>query len=93
MKTRILIVGSDKVFAIGKGIVATAEKDGFKGDLKILGDVVLDIAQAAYRAIEPNIGSDIVALASALTANPLVSVAAELVSPVVQAKLDAAIAA
>ncbi len=76
--------GPNKVFAITKALVAAAQRDGFKGDLKILGDVALDVAQAAYRAIEPNIGSDTIALASALTANPLVAVAAELVAPAVQ---------
>lgn len=82
--------GPDKVFAIVKALLATAEKDGFKGDLKILGDVCVDIAQAAYRASEPTFGSDIVALASALTANPLVTVAAELVGQVVQTAADSA---
>ena len=84
--------GPDKVFAIVKALVATAQKDGFKGDLKVLGDVAVDIAQAAYRAAEPNFASDIVALASALTANPLVTVAATLVGEVVQSAADKAAA-
>jgi len=85
--------GPDKVFAIVKALVATAEADGFKGDLTVLGDVMVDLAQAAYRASEPTFGSDIVALASALTANPLVTIAAELVGQVVQKAADATIAA
>ena len=85
--------GPDKVFAIVKALVATAEANGFKGDLKVFGDVAVDIAQAAYRASEPTFGSDIVALASALTANPLVTVAATLVGQVVQAEADKTVAA
>jgi hypothetical protein len=84
--------GPQKVFAIVDALVATAGKDGFKGDLKVLGTVAVDIAQAAYRAAEPSFSSDIVALASALTANPLVAVAAELVGSVVQSAADATIA-
>lgn len=80
--------GPEKVFAINKALVATALRDGFKGDAKILGHVTLDIAQAAYRKTEPNIDSDIVALATSLTANPLVLVAAELVGNVVQKLAD-----
>lgn len=81
--------GPDKVFAITKALVATAQRDGFKGDVKVLGDVCLDIAQAAYRASEPNIGAAIVALASALSANPLVRLAAGLVGDVAQQAADA----
>lgn len=80
--------GPDKVFAIVKALVAAAEAQGFKGDLKILGDVVVDVAQAAYRASEPSFGADIIALAAALSANPLVAIGAELVAPVVQAAAD-----
>ncbi|WP_242140887.1 hypothetical protein [Sphingomonas sp. TREG-RG-20F-R18-01] len=80
--------GPDKVFAITKALVATAQRDGFKGDLTVLGHVAVDIAQSAFRSIEPNIGADIVALASALTANPLVNVAAELVGGIAQKAAD-----
>lgn len=80
--------GMDKIFAITKALVDTAVRDGFKGDLKVLGDVMLDVAQSAYRSIEPSIGADIVALASALSANPLVVTAATLVGDLVQSQLD-----
>lgn len=71
--------GPDKVFAIAKALVATAQRDGFKGDVSLLGTVVLDVAQAAYRKTLPTIGTDIVALAHELSSNPLVLVAATLV--------------
>jgi hypothetical protein len=82
----------DKEFAIVSGLVKTAEANAFKGDLKIFGDVPVDVAEAAYRASEPNFGADIVALASALTANPLVGIAAEPIYEVVQKAADPAIA-
>lgn len=82
--------GPEKVFAITKAIIATTVRDGFKGDLKILGDVALDVAQAAYRKAEPNFETAIVALATSLSANPLVMVAAELVGGAVQKAADAA---
>lgn len=82
----------EKVFAITKARVATAERDGFKGDLKILGDVALDVAQAAYRKAEPGFETALVTLATSLSANPLVLVAAELVAGVVQKAADAGLA-
>ena len=87
------MTGEQKLFAIGDAIVATALRDGIKADAKILKDVALDVAQAAYRSIEPNIGSDIIALAAAISANPLVTVAAELVAPVAQNAADALVPA
>ena len=78
--------------ASSEAIIATAERDGFKGDLKILGDVALDVAQAAFRKAEPNFETAIVALATSLSANPLVLVAAELVGGVVQKAADAGVA-
>ena len=81
--------GPDKIFAITKAIVATARQDGFAGDVMLLETVALDVAQSAYRASEPNIGAAIVALAHALTSNPLINVAAQLVGDVVQKAVDA----
>jgi hypothetical protein len=81
--------GPEKVFALTKALVATAERDGFKGDLKILGDVLLDVAQAAYRASEPGFEAAIVALAGELTADPIVLVATQLVGSAVQKAADA----
>ena len=81
------MTGPAKVFAIAQALVETAVANGIKGDEKILFAVALDVAQAAYRSIVPNIETDIVALASAFTANPLVGVAAELVGSTVQALL------
>lgn len=71
--------GPDKVFAIVKALVATAERDGLKGDVQIFGAAVLDVAQAAYRASIPNIEADIVALAASLTTNPIIKTAETLV--------------
>ncbi len=81
--------GPDKVFTIMKALVATAQRDGFKGDLRVLGTVALDIAQAAYRASEPTLAADIVALASSLAANPLAKVAATLVVAEVEKAIPA----
>ena len=42
------MTGPQKVFAITERLVATAVSQGFKGDLKVLGEMMLDVAQA-YR--------------------------------------------
>ncbi len=55
-----------------------------KADADTIFSVVLDVAQAAYRATLSNIGSYIGAVAAAFSANPLVGVAAELVGETVQ---------
>ena len=73
------MTGPQKVFAIAGAIRDTAKRDGFKGDLDLFETVVLDVAQAAYRKTLPNIGTAIVTLASELSSNPLVLVAARLV--------------
>lgn len=88
LKLDTSLTGARKVFAIRDALVATAKRDGFKGDVKVFGHLALDVAQAAFLKEEPNIGADIVALASALTANPLVLVATNLVSEVVQTAAD-----
>ena len=84
--------GADKVFAIKDAMVEAAKAQGFKGDVKLLGTVLLDVAQAAYRKVEPEIGNGIIALAAALTANPLVTVGVDALAAFVQAKVDAALA-
>lgn len=71
--------GPDKVFAILKALVATAKRDGFEGDEKILGDTLLDLAQTAYRASLPTIENDVLALAKSLATTPLVKKAEGLV--------------
>lgn len=71
--------GPDKIFAITKAIVATAKADGFSGDLKVLERVALDVAQSAFRAAQPTIEADVIALAAALTSNPLAKVATTLI--------------
>jgi len=77
-------------------IVETVAKDiitkGVKAELSTLKAIVLDVVQAAYRAVEPNIGSDIVAVAAAFSANPLVAVGAEVIGSVVQAAADKTVA-
>ena len=83
--------GPDKVFAIVKGLVATAVSQGFKGDLVVLGRVVLPVAQAAFLKTEENIGADIVALASAIHAGPALTAVAELAAPVIQKAADDAL--
>ena len=60
-------------------LVATAVRDGFKSDLRVLGAVLLDVARTAWRLSEPEIETGIVALTSSLTSNPLVKVAETLV--------------
>jgi hypothetical protein len=59
--------GPDKVFAITKALIATAESQGIKADVSIITAVALDVAQAAYRATLTNFESGLVALASAIT--------------------------
>lgn len=88
LKVNSTMTGPEKVFAIKDAIVATAKRDGFKGDLRVFGHVVLDVAQAAFRAAEKDFGSDIMTLATSLSSNPLVAVAAELVAPIVQHEAD-----
>jgi hypothetical protein len=51
--------------------------------------VILDIVQAAYRFVEPNIGSDIVALARAMHVGPALTTVVELGAPLLQAAADA----
>lgn len=58
--------GPDKVFAITRALIATAEAQGIKADLNIIGAVALDVAQAAFRATLPNLESGLVALASSI---------------------------
>ncbi len=59
--------GPDKVFAITKALIATAESQGIKADVSIITAVALDVAQAAYRTTLTNFESGLVALASAIT--------------------------
>ena len=59
--------GPDKVFAITKALIATAESQGIKADVSIVTAVALDVAQAAYRATITNLESGLVALAAAIT--------------------------
>lgn len=78
------LTGAEKVFAIAKALVETARAKGIKADEDLLFAVLLDVAQAAYRATLPNIESGLVALAAAFSANPLVGVAAQLVGAEVE---------
>ncbi|MDH7640528.1 hypothetical protein [Sphingomonas oryzagri] len=71
--------GPDKVFAITKALIATAEAQGIKADINIIGAVALDVAQAAYRATLPNLESGLVALASAIESAGGLKLAATLV--------------
>ena len=82
------MTGPEKVFAITKAMVDAAKAQGFKGDLKILGDVALDVAQAAYRKAEPEIGAGIVALGTALSANPLAKVGVDVLAGFAQQLAD-----
>ncbi len=84
--------GPDKVFAITKAMVEASKAQGFAGDLKILEDVALDVAQAAYRASEPGISAGIVALGATLTTNPLATVGVELLAGYVQQLADKGLA-
>jgi len=77
------LTGAEKIFAITKALVETAIDKGVKADADLLFAVLLDVAQAAYRATLPNFTNDIVALAAAFSSNPLVGVAAELVGETV----------
>lgn len=72
--------GPDKVFAITKVIVAAAKADRFSGDLKVLERVALDVAQSAFRAAQPTVAADVIALAAALRSNPLTKVATVLLA-------------
>ena len=58
--------GPDKVFAITKALVATAEAQGTKADVSIITAVAVDVAQAAYRATLTNLESGLIALASSI---------------------------
>ena len=78
------MTGAEKIFAVTTALVQTAISKGIKADEDVLFSVLLDVAQAAYRATVPTIAADIVALASTLTANPLVGTIAELVGDEVQ---------
>lgn len=82
------MTGPEKVFAITERLVATAVSQGFKGDLKVLGDVALPIAQAAYLKTVSTIGADIIALASAFHAGPVLTAVVELAAPLVQKAVD-----
>ena len=80
--------GADKVWAITKALVETAIAKGVKADADVLFSVLLDVAQAAYRASEPNFENAIVGLAAAFSSNPLVGTITELVGETVQALAD-----
>ena len=58
--------GPDKVFAIVKALVATAEAQGIKADVNIITAVAVDVAQAAYRATLTNLECGLIALASSI---------------------------
>jgi hypothetical protein len=75
-------------FAIARALVETAEAKGIKADADILFAVLLDVAQAAYRATLPNFDSAIVAVAAAFSTNPLVGIIADLVGETVEALLQ-----
>jgi hypothetical protein len=59
--------GPEKVFAITKALIATAEAQGIKADAEIIGAIALDVAQAAYRKTLTNLESGLVALASEIS--------------------------
>lgn len=80
--------GADKIWAIAKALVETAEAKGIKADADILFAVLLDVAQAAYRASLPNFETAIVAVAAAFSSNPLVGTIAELVGETVEALVE-----
>lgn len=80
--------GADKIWAITKALVETAETKGVKADADILFAVLLDVAQAAYRASLPNFETAIVAVAAAFSSNPLVGTIAELVGETVEALVE-----
>ena len=82
------MTGEQKVFAIVERLVATGVSQDFKGDLRA---VCLDVAQATYRASEPEISSSIAALAAALHAGPALTEVAEVAPLLVQEAVDAAL--
>ena len=82
------MTGAEKIFSIGKALVQTAIDKGVKADADVLFAVLLDVAQAAYRATLPNIETEIVAIASAFSANPLVGVVAQLVGSEVETLIE-----
>lgn len=75
------MTGLEKLGAITTAIVSTAKRDGFKGVEHDLFHAAVSVAQEAFRASLPTIEADTIALASSLSANPLVKLAAELVVP------------
>ena len=88
------MTGMQKVFAISNAMIEEAKSQGFKGDVKILEAVALDVAQAAYRkSIEPEIAAGITAIAAALHASPLVMVGVGILAQYVQGLADAALPA
>ncbi len=82
------MTGPQKALAIADAVANDIVSKGVKAEVAKLRDVVLDIVQAAYRAVEPSIGSDIMAMASAFHLGPTLTVVAELVVPVIQKAAD-----
>lgn len=88
LATNATLSGPEKSLAIANTVANDIITKGVKAEFKTLRDTVVDIVQAAYRAIEPSIGADIVALASAFHAGPVLTEVAELAGPLVQQAVD-----
>ena len=85
------MTGPDKVFYIVKALVETAKAQGFKGDLKVLETVLLDLAQTAYRNSLPSIEAEAVSLLTSIHAGPVLTAVGTLVLEAIEKKAEAAV--
>ena len=89
LKVDTTLSGPQKIFAILGGLVDVTKSQGFKGDEKLLGAVLLDVAQAAYRKAEEIEEPALASLAVGLTGTPLAKIGVDLLLQFVQPKIDA----
>ena len=82
------LTGPEKGIAIANAVTHDIIAKGFKAKFEHLRDIVVDVVQAAYRAIEPNIGSLVLGVAAALHAGPSLTTIAEIAAPLLQAEVD-----
>lgn len=80
--------GPQKGIVIANAVASDMVAKSFKGELEHLRDIVVDVVQAAYRAVEPNIGSIVLGVASALHLSGALETVVELAAPAFQAGAD-----
>ena len=84
--------GPEKPQAIASVVATDLLTKGVKADFKKLRDIVVDVVQTAYRALEPGFGSDIVAIGAAFHLAPPLEAVVDLGATIVQKAADSTLA-